>query len=506
MRVANLNRSRGSGRFGEPGVRPARRPGPRGFAGVEGGSTALVDPPPEWRGTSVQMCGMWPFAAGSGSPMVGVPLGQHVDTGATVCGDPISWFRSARLISNPSMFVVGLPGLGKSTLISRVCIGLAGQGVTPLVLGDLRPDYVAVVRALGGQVVRIGRGLGGLNPLDPGGLSAVLPRLSGSARRELAAERHGRQLGVVSALVELVRRGRLEDHESAALAAAVQVLNDRPEVAVLADLVGVLGAGPEPVRSVLLDRGDEDSYRRLTDPLIRSLLALGSGAFGSVFAGHTSTVLDLDAPALCLDTSAIADTDERLTGAALLACWTAGFAAISGAQALADAGLGPQRIYFAVLDELWRALRAGEGMADRIDGITRLNRRLGLGYAMVTHTVADLQALPRAEDRAKAMGFIQRAGFVAMGGLPPSELELLSGTVDLSGAERRLVSSWSSPPAWDSVTGRESEPPGRGRFLVKIGGRPGIPLRVRLTEAERALGSSNARWGMDGPPVPGSAW
>ena len=38
-----------------------------------------------------------------------------------------------------------------------------------------------------------------------------------------------------------------------------------------------------------------------------------------------------------------------------------GFGAINIANVLADAGLEPRRHYFIVLDELWRALRAGRG-------------------------------------------------------------------------------------------------------------------------------------------------
>ena len=472
----------------EPGVRA------RGWRGPGGGTVAYVESPQEWRATTAQLCGLWPYAAGSGSPVVGVPMGRHLDTGATVCADPISWFRTARLISVPSMFMLGNPALGKSMSIRRLCIGLAGQGVTPLILGDLRPDYADLVDALGGQVIKVGRGHGGLNPLDPGGLSTVLPHLPAPQRRLLAAERQGRQVTVVEGLVELVRGARLADHESAALSAGIDVLNERPGAPVLRDLVDVIGAGPDRVRAVVLDHGDDSIYRTLTDRLLRSLLALVSGPFGEVFAGHTSVQLDLDAPAVCLDTSSIPDTDTKLRGAALLACWAAGFAAMAGAQALTDAGLAPQRLYFAVLDELWQALRAGEGLVDRVDAITRLNRKFGLGYAMVTHTAKDLQSLPNPEDRDKAMGFIARAGYVALAGLPRSELDLIGTTIDLSEAERSLVSKWSIPAMLDPVSGREAPPPGRGKFLLKIAGKPGIPVEVELTPAELAMRDTNAKW------------
>jgi len=58
--------------------------------------------------------------------MTGVPLGRNLLSGATLCCDPISWFQRANLISNPSAFVLGKPGLGKSTVVRRMALGLAG--------------------------------------------------------------------------------------------------------------------------------------------------------------------------------------------------------------------------------------------------------------------------------------------------------------------------------------------------------------------------------------------
>jgi hypothetical protein len=84
-----------------------RQPGPaaRGWTGRGGGMAQLVPSVTEYRGTTVQVCGLWPFSSGASSPMIGVPLGRHEETQATVCCDPISWFQRARLISNPSAFI-----------------------------------------------------------------------------------------------------------------------------------------------------------------------------------------------------------------------------------------------------------------------------------------------------------------------------------------------------------------------------------------------------------------
>jgi hypothetical protein len=57
-----------------------------------------------------------------------------------------------------------------------------------------------------------------------------------------------------------------------------------------------------------------------------------------------------------------------------------------------------------------------------------------------------------------------------------------------------MVTEWSSPPSWDPRSSGEAIPPGRGKFLIKVGGRPGIPVLVTLTPQEVALNNTNQRW------------
>jgi hypothetical protein len=483
-----------------------RKPGPRGFSGPGRGRVSYVEAPPEWRGTTVQVCGLFPFAVGGGSPTIGVPLGRNLLTGATVCCDPLSWFQRARLILNPSMFVLGLPALGKSTLVRRMVIGLAGSGTVPLILGDLKPDYVDTVRALGGQIIRLGRGLGSLNVLDVGALDEAAARLAVAGLDQEATalheEAHGRRCTMVEALLTLVRGTRPTDTERTVLSAALRVLSQRHQhlcaqdseapAPVLSDLLEVLEQAPVPVRQPTLDRGQVDRYRDVVDPLQRSLLSLIDGPLGAVFARPTTERIALDATAVCVDVSGISANDTALQAAVLLACWSEGFGAVEAANALADAGLGPQRRFFIVLDELWRVLRSGEGMVDKVDELTRLNRNSGVGQAMITHSMADLRALRNAEDRDKAQGFIERAGLLVCGGLPGQEVDELSEIVAFSRAERRQITSWSTPRGWDAA----SEPPGVGKFLIKSGQRPGIPVHVDLTGAEldAAVHDTNKRW------------
>lgn len=467
----------------------------RGWPGPGGGQVKVVHSPDRFRGTAVQVCGLWPFASGAGSPVIGVPLGHHIRTGAVVCADPISWFERARLISNPSMYVLGLPGLGKSTLVRRTCIGLAATGVHPLILGDLKPDYVDLIEAIGGQVIRLGHGRGSLNVLDTTHANDAAHRLTGTARNELLADARARRLTAVQTLVAIVRRQQPTDREEAILDRALSVLDDHHTDGqpTIADLLTVIRQGAPAVRAVSGDRGNHDRYLDAVEPLESTLtsLAAGIGRLGDVFSSPTTVAMRRDRPVV-FDISSINDLQEDLQAAVLVLCWSYGFGAVEVSHRLADAGLEPRQNYFVVLDELWRAIRSGAGMVDRVDALTRLNRSFGVGQAIITHSLNDLRALNEV-DRRKAIGFAERAGYVVMAGLPEAEMPLLRETVHLSEAEAALVTGWNSPATLDSG-GRRTAPPGRGRFLLKVGGRPGIPFEVHLVPGEHALNDTNRNW------------
>ena len=93
--------------------RAAVLPAPRGWKRAGGGYASHIAPPPTWRGTSNQVCGMWPFPLGAGIPLVGSPLGKHLLTGGTVCADPISHFE-AGILNAPTLTVLGARGAWES--------------------------------------------------------------------------------------------------------------------------------------------------------------------------------------------------------------------------------------------------------------------------------------------------------------------------------------------------------------------------------------------------------
>jgi energy-coupling factor transporter ATP-binding protein EcfA2 len=455
-----------------------------GWRQPHAGRAAYVAPGAEYQATTVQACGLYPFVAGAGAPVLGTPVGRHQLHGEVVCLDPLAWLR-AGLVTNPGMFLLGQPGAGKSTLVKRLATGAIARGDTVLVLGDPRPDYTRLAEALGGQVIRVGRGMDRLNPLDAGPLGAVLPRLPAGDAARLRAEVRARRLSLLMALCTLVRGQPLGNVEEVILGRAIDLLDERhtglaqPAVP---DVLAVLEEGPDGLRAAA--RADSPArYRERVAGLVFTLDLLLTGTLAGVFDGPTSTPIDLAAPIVSVDISRAGAAGDKLLTAAMLCSWAYGFAIADAAAVLSDQGLAPRRSYMAVLDELWRALRGAPGLVEYADSLTRLNRARGMASIMITHSLADLDALATEEDRAKARGFMERSAISVLAALPPRELAQVSRITPLTGAEADLVASWSAPDSWQPG-GRH---PGRGKYLIKTGGRLGIPVDMSLVDAELDL-------------------
>ncbi|MFI5959743.1 hypothetical protein [Cryptosporangium sp. NPDC051539] len=458
-----------------------------GWRGATGGRAGHVAAGVEYQGTSVQLCGLFPFVAGSGSPTLGIPVGRHMLFGEPVCLDPLLW-ADAGLVTNPGMFVLGQPGVGKSALVKRLLTGSVAFGRTALIVGDTKPDYTRIVEHLGGQVIRVGRGLDRINPLDSGPLGTALRRLPAAAADQLRLEIRGRRLALLLALCTLVRGTRIHNAEEVLLGRVIDLLSDRlPRDPTIPDVLALLEEGPDELRSAARIGGEAD-YRARAADLVPTLALLCDGTLRGVFDGPTTTPIDLDAPAVSVDISRIALAGDQLVAAAMLSVWSFGFATVDATAALADAGLAPRRQWLAVMDELWRALRGAPGLVDHADALTRLNRQRGVASLMITHSLDDLEALPTQEDRAKARGFVERSAIVVLAALSARELERVSLITRLSAPERELVASWASP----DVLRPGIRHPGRGRYLIKTGEGPGLPVTLTLVDEELRLYDTDA--------------
>ncbi|MEW9534144.1 hypothetical protein [Microbispora sp. NPDC049125] len=444
----------------------------RGWREPYGGRAVHVEVGVEFQATTAQVCGLFPFVAGSGSPAVGTPIGRHQLFGEVVCLDPLAWLR-AGLVTNPGVFVLGQPGTGKSTLVKRLIIGAIAFGSTALILGDTKPDYTMLVEHVGGQVIHVGRGLDRINPLDAGPLGATVRTLRGAEAERMRWEMRGRRLSLLMALCTLIREAPITNVEEVILGRAIDLLDERLTEPTVPDVLAVLEEGPEALRAAA--RTDHsDRYRERVNDLVFTLELLCTGSLAGVFDGPTTRPLDLTAPAVSVDISRVGAAGDKLLTAAMLCTWAYGFAMVDG-----TAG----RSYLGVMDELWRALRGAPGLVEYADSLTRLNRTKGMASIMITHSLADLEALPTEEDRAKARGFIDRSAITVLAGLPPRELARVSEITRLTGPEQELVASWSAPDSWQPG----ARHPGRGKYLIKTGDRLGIPVELALVGVEHEL-------------------
>ncbi|WP_245401542.1 hypothetical protein [Nocardia albiluteola] len=473
----------------------------RGYLGAGGGRMNVVGRPVEYRATTAQVAGLWPWSVGAGAPLIGTPLGSHLHTGAPVCFDPMNWFMRGSFITAPSLFVLGLNGFGKSSLVRRIVLGGVAQGITPLILADVKPDYRRLVEMVGGQVIDLGYGHGKLNPLAGGVLGMIVPMLEGmpALQVQVTQELRARQVTLIAGLVELVRGARVRDFEETLISTALSILyrpgsGFAPENPPIMDnLLEVIVEGGD---QLMLDAGADTpaEYQESIKGLRRSLRALTQGPFGAVFNGQTTTPIDTTAVAVCIDVSHVPTGDKKLKAAVMLACWADGFASVEAAHVLADADLGAQRYFQVVMDELWQVLGLGDFMVDRVDELTRLQRGLATSLIMISHTIKDLQSLGSEAAIAKALGFLERARAKIFGALPPEEIKRLDSTIPFTAAEEEMVTGWSAPQA---LTGEALKPgqtrppaPGTGKFLLKIGEdrRPGIPFHMEFTISEKESG------------------
>lgn len=520
----------------------------RGYVGAGGGRMSTVLPPVEYRGTTKQVAGgMYPWIVGASAPILGPILGPHLATGAPVGFSPLA-AKEMNAITAPACIIFALNGFGKSTLLRRIALGDIAAGIRVIWPGDVKPDGRALTEAVCTTGVNeVGYGTGSLNPLDPGPIGLALDTytdIEADTRRRYQFALHFRQVNLQVALCEIVRRRPLEDFEETVIDSGIRLLYtptadgglgfDVHHPARISDLLDLIDTGhDELIQDAVADSKAE--YRAQVKPLLRTLRTLTKGRFGETFDNPTTVRIDIDNPSTCLDMSAVPEGDGLMRAAVLLAGWSESFAAVDAAHLRAITGHGPHLAFHILMDELWQVLSCGPTMADRLDGVQRLQRTIGVGISAVTHSVADLE-------KVGASGFFERSRARIIGPIPRSEVERLSKVMQFSEREKTMLTNWSDSadlgaaassmtaarircrvckrsllylagveePMWvhqdterrecdvddpdspraDPLEQVRQRPSGVGHFLLKLGegARPGVPFKVWVTPAEKASG------------------
>ncbi|WP_278315010.1 hypothetical protein [Lolliginicoccus levis] len=456
-------------------------PPSRGDGMPAGGRIANPMGGDQWQGTTAQLCGLFPFAAPSGAHLRGVPVGINAHTGEPVGLDPAQLLVDG-LVSNTGLWIQGQPGIGKSTFVKRLLLGLAGFGFNVQILGDLKDEYEDIIRALDGQIIHLGRGRGTLNPLDTAPLRGAINASVGARRQQLIDDAAESRLALLEALLAIESRtDNLRASERVLLARAVEIASRVAEAEnrdpIIPEVLAVIDAGgAECMQAVAATSGAD--YEQKVLELVSSLRLMCEGAIKGIFDRPSSFRIDDDTRAVSVSLASVEDASDNVVAAAMMCSW-----AWSSAMTAGQVAAGKRRNVFQVQDELWRALRAAPGLVEKSDRVTRLGRHRGVISAQVTHSLEDLEALPSESDRAKARGLAARNALKVIGGTDNREMDRLDEITPFTSYERAEVTSWSAPPTW--VPGQQH--PGRGRYLIKSGERIGIPVRMTLTDRERVL-------------------
>ena len=394
--------------------------------------------PPAHRASTAQLQAIYPFVAeppvGAGGAYIGRDL-----LGGAFAYDPWELYEAGR-ITSPNALVIGQIGRGKSALVKSFLWRAMVFGRQAWIV-DPKGEYGALAAACGITPIRVAPGGSvRLNPLDVPGpddrrrQAELLASLASASlgRPLLPRERTGTEL----ALAAVARRG-----QAATLPAVVDAL---------------LVPEPEEARRVHTDVATLAADGREVALELRRLV---EGDLRGMFDGPTSPDLDLSAPMVVLDLSAVYLSPAL---GLLMTCATAWL------QAAFGSGDGVRRIV--VVDEAWAVL-SDIAIARWLRASAKLSRAFGVATWVVVHRLSDLTSAGDAgsEQVRLARGLLADVETRIVYGQPPSEVEAARELLGLTRTEADLLPRLP-----------------RGVGLWKVGNRTSL-VEHRLGRAEVAI-------------------
>ncbi len=403
----------------------------------------------------------YPFIAEAGLGQRGVMIGDDLLGGSFVF-DPFELY-AAGAVSNPNMVVFGQIGRGKSAFVKTFLWRQAVFGRRAWVV-DPKGEYADLADAWGVRPVALRPGGSvRLNPLDPGPESARDGDGNGSdptARRRME---------LLSSLASACLGRNLAPRERAALSSALAQTAGPgvPTVPVVVD--ALLSPSAESARALRTERRDllEDGR-----DVALELRRLVHGDLCGMFDGPTTPGLDLSAPLVVLDLSAL------YTSAALgvlMACATAWLqAALARTATSGPSAVAPGR-FFIVVDEAW-AILSNLGVARWLQSSWKLSRAFGVSNVAVLHRVSDLRSVGASDSEqvGLAQGLLSDSETRVVYAQAVGELQAAAELLSLSETEVELLPQLR-----------------RGIALWKVGQRSFL-VQHRLSAMERRLVDTDA--------------
>jgi hypothetical protein len=415
----------------------------------------------------------YPFIAEAGLGQRGVVIGDDLLGGSFVF-DPFELY-AAGVVSNPNMVVFGQIGRGKSSFVKTFLWRQAVFGRRAWVV-DPKGEYGDLADAWGVRPVALRPGGAiRLNPLDRGPETRTATTSEGSVAGSGGTDGTARRrTELLSSLASACLGRSLAPRERAALGAALADTvagHDNPTVPQVVE--ALLSPSTDAARALRTERRDllEDGR-----DVALELRRLVHGDLAGMFDGPTTPGLDLSAPLVVLDLSAL------YTSAALgvlMACATAWLQAALARTAAPGPGVRESAVtggrFFLVVDEAW-AILSNLGVARWLQSSWKLSRAFGVSNVAVLHRVSDLRSVGASDSEqvALAQGLLSDSETRVVYAQSPGELEAASELLSLSETESDLLPQLR-----------------RGIALWKVGQRSFL-VQHRLSALERRIVDTDA--------------
>lgn len=413
--------------------------------------------------TTAHFQSAYPFLAEGGLGVPGAYIGRDACGGAFLF-DPWAAYE-AGILSGPNMLVVGQLGKGKSAFLKTYIARQYVFGRQAWVL-DPKGEYGPLSQALGGTVI-------GLVP-------------GGSVRLNPIDSRMGReaQLSLLRSVAAAALGRKLAPEEDAGLRVALRVACEASDHPTLPQVVDALLHPSAAMTAVLVMELAE--FARATRQLALALQRLCDGDLRGMFDGPTSAGLDLDAPLVVLDLSAVQDSAALGILMTCAAAWLQGV--VLERKRLAEAGGEAGAKLIVVVDEAWR-ITADLGVAEWLQSSFKLSRAWGVQNIIALHRLSDLGASGAAGSREAriAEGLIADADTKVVLAQPPDQVEGLRNFLWFTATEAELVPTLR-----------------RGEALWQVGRRSFL-VQHRLSGFEQAIVNTDARMARHGELAGASA-
>jgi hypothetical protein len=402
----------------------------------------------------------YPFIAEAGLGERGVVIGDDLLGGSFVF-DPFELY-AAGVLSNPNMVVFGQIGRGKSAFVKTFLWRQAVFGRRAWVV-DPKGEYGDLADAWGVRPVALRPGGSiRLNPLDRGP-EGDPPGPAGAPGAPDATAR--RRTELLSSLASACLGRSLNPRERAALGAALMdaaCADPVPTVPMVVE--ALLSPTAEAARSLRTERRDllEDGR-----DVALELRRLVHGDLCGMFDGPTTSGLDLSAPFVVLDLSALYSSAAL---GVLMACATAWLQAALARAAGTGAARTARGQFILVVDEAW-AILSNLGVARWLQSSWKLSRAFGVSNVAVLHRVSDLRSVGASDSEqvALAQGLLADSETRVVYAQSPGELEAAAELLSLSATEADLLPQLR-----------------RGIALWKVGQRSFL-VQHRLSAMERCI-------------------